>query len=263
LITSLRNPHIQAARKLVKRAVRDASREFLVEGANGVGQALLTSAPLTTVFVEGPEDRFPELTRQARARGVAVLTVSDAVMRAISSTTTPPGIVAVCRFVDRDPVALLREPPTLAVVLAGVRDPGNAGTIIRSCAAAGVNAVFLGNTTVDIYNPKFVRATAGALFTSPFARNVEIPWLMTELGNLGLYRVAADPAGDTAYDRADFRRRTAFVLGNEAWGVPAELASAVDARVSIPMSKSVESLNVGMAATVLLFEAARQRRTGL
>jgi len=95
------------------------------------------------------------------------------------------------------------------------------------------------------------------------ARNVEIPWLMTELGNLGLYRVAADPAGDTAYDRADFRRRTAFVLGNEAWGVPAELASAVDARVSIPMSKSVESLNVGMAATVLLFEAARQRRTGL
>lgn len=262
MITSLRNPQIQAARKLSKRAVRDASREFLVEGANGVGHALQTGAPLTMLFVEGPDDRFPEPVRQAKARGVQVLTVSDAVMRTIASTTTPPGIVAVSRFVDRDPVALLKQPLTLAVVLAGVRDPGNAGTIIRSCAAAGVDAVFLGDSTVDIYNPKLVRATAGALFSSPFARNVEIPWLLTELGNLDLYRVAADPAGKAVYDQVDFRRRTALVLGNEAWGVPAELASAVDARVSIPMSKSVESLNVGMAATVLLFEAARQRRAG-
>ncbi len=260
MITSLRNPHIQAARKLAKRTVRDATREFLVEGANGVGQALESGAPLTILFVQGLDDGFPDLTRQAQARGVQVLTVSDVVMEAISSTTTPPGIVAISRFVDRDPVALLKEPLTLAVVLAGVRDPGNAGTIVRSCAAAGVEGIFLGDTTVDIYNPKVVRATAGALFTLPFSRKVEIPWVLTELGNLDLYRVAADPAGETDYDQVDFRRRTALVLGNEAWGVPAELASAVDARVSIPMSKSVESLNVGMAATVLLFEAARQRR---
>ncbi len=262
MITSLRNPHIQAARKLVKRAVRDAHREFLVEGANGVGQALESGAPLTVLFLTGPGDPFPEHSRQAKARGVMVLVVSEEVMRAISSTTTPAGIVAVSRFVDRDPVALLKEPPSLAVVLAGVRDPGNAGTIIRSCAAAGADAVFLGEATVDIYNPKFVRATAGAIFNLPFARNVEIPWLLRELGKSDLNRVAADPAGEAVYDQVDFRRRTAFILGNEAWGVPEELASAVDARVSIPMSKSVESLNVGMAATVLLFEAARQRRVG-
>lgn len=262
MITSLRNPHIQAARKLVKRAVRDGRREFLVEGANGVGQALESGAPITILFTVGPEETFPEHGRRARARGVPVLAVSDDVMRAISSTTSPAGIVAVSRFVDRDPVALLKESPGLAVVLAGVRDPGNAGTIIRSCAAAGADAVFLGEATVDIYNPKFVRATAGAMFNLPFARNVEIPWLLDELGSLGLQRVAADPVGEAVYDQVDFRRRTAFVLGNEAWGVTEELASAVDARVSIPMSKSVESLNVGMAATVLLFEAARQRRAG-
>ena len=262
MITSLRNPHIQAARKLVKRAVRDARREFLVEGANGVGQALDCGAPLTVLFLAGPDDNFPEHSRRARSRGVPVLVVSEDVMRAISSTTTPAGIVAVSRFVDRDPVALLKEPPSLAVVLAGVRDPGNAGTIIRSCAAAGADAVFLGEATVDIYNPKLVRATAGALFNLPFSRNVEIPWLLEKLGSLDLQRIAADPLGDAVYDQVDFRRRTALVLGNEAWGVTEELASAVDARVSIPMNKSVESLNVGMAATVLLFEAARQRRAG-
>ena len=260
MITSLRNPHIQAARKLVKRAVRDGRREFLVEGPNGVGQALESGAPITILFTVGPGDTFPEHSLRARAHGVPVLAVSEDVMRAISSTTSPAGIVAVSRFVDRDPVVLLKESPGLAVVLAGVRDPGNAGTIIRSCAAAGADAVFLGEATVDIYNPKFVRATAGAMFNLPFARNVEIRWLLNELGSLGLQRVAADPVGEAVYDQVDFRRRTAFVLGNEAWGVTEELASAVDARVSIPMSKSVESLNVGMAATVLLFEAARQRR---
>ena len=262
MITSLRNPSIQAARKLHKRGVRDARREFLIEGANGVGQALQSAAPLTLVFVEGPDDQFPEHTRQARSQGVQVLTVSDAAMRVISSTTTPPGIVAVSRFVDRDPVALLKEQLSLVVVLAGVRDPGNAGTILRSSAAAGADAVFLGDSTVDVYNPKLVRATAGAVFGLKISRNVEIPWLLNELGTLGLHRVSADPAGESVYDQVDFRRRTALVLGNEAWGVTAELASAVDARVSIPMSKSVESLNVGMAATVLLFEAARQRRAG-
>ena len=260
MITSLRNPHVQAARKLTKRAVRDASREFLVEGANGVEQALEMKAPLNVLFVEGPNTGFVELTRRATSRGTRVLTVSDAVMRAISSTTTPPGIVGVCRFVDRDPAGLLNRELTLAVVLAGIRDPGNAGTIIRSCTAAAVDAVFLGTQTVDVYNPKFVRATAGALFSLPFARNVEIPWLLKELGNLEVHRVAADPAGEAAYDQVDFRRRTALILGNEAWGVPAEALSAVDARVCIAMSKKVDALNVGIAETLLLFEAARQRR---
>lgn len=262
MITSLRNPHVQTARKLGKRSVRDDRRQFLVEGANGIGQALAAGAPLSALFVEGPENGFPDLARRAKAAGVQVLTVSDVVMRAISSTTTPPGIVGICRFIDRDPAALLRAPLSLVVVLAGVRDPGNAGTILRSSAAAGADAVFLGTETVDVYNPKFVRATVGALFDVPISRDVEIPWLLKEFGNLGVQRVAADPGGEAVYDQVDFRRRTALVLGNEAWGVPAELAAAVDARVSIPMSKSVESLNVGMAATVLLFEAARQRRAG-
>ena len=260
MITSVRNVHIQNARKLKKRGVRDARREFLIEGAMGVSQALQSSARIHALFLEDSGDNFPELAKAARARKVPLMTVSAPVMKVISSTTNPPGVVAVGEFVDCAPADLLSRSPELVVVLAGVRDPGNAGTIVRSCAAVGVDALFLGDTTVDVYNPKFVRATAGAIFNLPFARNVEIPWLLEELGGLNLNRIAADPRGEVVYDQVDFTGPSALILGNEAWGVTREIAHSADVVVSIPMNESVESLNVGMAATVLLFEAARQRR---
>jgi TrmH family RNA methyltransferase len=184
------------------------------------------------------------------------------VIKVISSTTSPPGVVALGEFVDFATATLLRRPLDLVAVLAAVRDPGNAGTIVRSAAAVGVDALFFGEETVDVYNPKFVRATAGAIFSLPFARNVEIPWLLEELGGLKLNRIAADPAGEVVYDQVDLRGPTALILGNEAWGVTPEIASLADQVVRIPMHEPVESLNVGMAATVLLFEAARQRRSG-
>lgn len=260
MITSVRNSQIQSARKLLRRGVRDLRRQFLIEGVRGVRQALESGGRVNTLFLEESEEGFTDLAKAARARKVAVLTVAAPVMRTISSTTNPPGVVAVAEFVDVEARELLRRPLELAVVLAGVRDPGNAGTIVRSSAAVGVDALFLGDTTVDVYNSKFVRATAGAIFNIPFARNVEIPWLVEELGGLNLNRIAADPTGDVVYDQVDLRSPTALILGNEAWGVSPGIAAAADVVVRIPMSNSVESLNVGMAATVLLFEAARQRR---
>jgi RNA methyltransferase, TrmH family len=262
VITSVRNPQIQSARKLLKRGVRDLRRQFLIEGSMGVAQALESSARLHALFLEESEDSFPDLAMAARARKVPVFTVASPVVKLISSTTNPPGVVAVGEFLDFKASDLLNSPLDLVVVLAGVRDPGNAGTIVRSCAAVGVDALFLGAETVDVYNPKFVRATAGAIFDLPFSRNVEIPWLLEELGGLELNRIAADPAGEVVYDQVDFRGPTALILGNEAWGVAPEIAASTDQVVSIPMREPVESLNVGMAATVLLFEAARQRRSG-
>lgn len=260
VITSVRNAHVLSARKLMKRGIRDARREFLVEGAMGVEQALQNGGRMIALFVDESGNNIAELSRAARARKVPVMEVAEPVMRAIASTATPPGLVAVCEFVDWGAADLLRRKLSLVVVLAGVRDPGNAGTIVRSCAAIGVDALFLGDTTVDIYNPKFVRATAGSMFNLPFARNVEIPWLLEELGKGALNRIAADPKGDVVYDQVDLNVPTAFILGNEARGVAPGVAEACDALVSIPMTDAVESLNVGMAATVLLFEAARQRR---
>jgi RNA methyltransferase, TrmH family len=181
-------------------------------------------------------------------------------MASISDATTPQGIVAVAGFVDEDPESLLDRAADLSVVLADVRDPGNVGTILRSAWAVGAGAVYAGAGTADVYNPKVVRATAGALFRVPVARGVAIPWLLDQLGNRGVHRVAADPHAGVAYDDVDLTRRCALVLGNEAWGVPEEVVRRVDERATIPMRGKAESLNVGAAAAVFLFEAARQRR---
>jgi TrmH family RNA methyltransferase len=113
---------------------------------------------------------------------------------------------------------------------------------------------------VDVYNPKVVRASAGALFHVPVAREVAVPWILTELGARNIRRVAADPTATATYDEVDMRGPSALVFGNEAWGLPGEAVAAVDERASIPMSASAESLNVGIAAAVFLFEAVRQRR---
>lgn len=261
MITSVHNSRVQAAKRLLRRAPRTEQGEFLVEGLRTVREALLAGAPMQALFLDPTKaHEIKEVARLAESRSIRVDEVSPAVMRAISATTTAPGVVGVCRFVDIAAHELIRRRLSLVTVLGQVRDPGNAGTIIRTSRAAGAEAIFVAAGTVDVYNPKLVRAAAGALFSLPLARDVRLGWLMDELGNHRINRVAADPRGDTVYDRVDMVEPTAFLLGNEAWGLPPELLGAVDVSVSIPMAGSFESLNVAVAAGVLLFEAARQRR---
>jgi TrmH family RNA methyltransferase len=241
--------------------LRDRDRTFLVEGVTGLEEALSARARLETVFVEQPASpRVSKLAERAAAAGVPVVEVGDRVMASISDAATPQGIVAIAGFVDQPVERLLEPAPDLSVVLADVRDPGNVGTILRSAWAVGAGAVFLGAGTADVYNPKVVRASAGALFRVPVARGVALPWLLDELGHRGVCRVAADPHSGTAYDDVDLTGRCLLVFGNEAWGVPEEIVHRVDERATIPMRGQAESLNVGAAAAVFLFEAARQRR---
>ena len=260
-LTSPRNPTVQRARKLLRRGLRDRDRAFLVEGVTGLEEALAARARLETVFVEQPaSQRVAQVAERAAAIGVPVVEVGDRVMASISDAATPQGIVAIAGFVDQPAQRLVEPTPDLSVVLADVRDPGNVGTILRSAWAVGAGAVFLGAGTADVYNPKVVRATAGALFHVPIVRNVALPWLLDELGHRGVRRVAADPHSGTAYDEVDLTGRCVLVFGNEAWGVPEEVVHRVDERATIPMRGQAESLNVGAAAAVFLFEAARQRR---
>jgi TrmH family RNA methyltransferase len=217
-----------------------------------------------TVFIrpDAPA-RSAEVAVGAARAGVAVVEVGERVIEAMSDATTPQGVVAVARFVDEPPDALVdRTDRTdgLCVVLADVRDPGNVGTILRSAWAVGAGAVFLGGGTADPYNPKVVRSSAGALFRVPLARGVALPWVLGELGARGFRRVAADAHGGAAYDEVDLTGRCALLFGNEAWGVPEDVLTGVDQRATIPMQGEAESLNVGAAAAVFLFEAARQRR---
>lgn len=261
MITSPRNASVQRARKLQKRGLRDRAGKFLVEGASGIREAIMGGPGIEGLFVESPPPpRIREVIDLAGRCGAPVLDVSPAVMRLISDATTPPGAIAIAPFVDVDSASLLEGPLSLTVVLAGVRDPGNVGTILRTAWAVGVDAVFLGEGTADVYNPKVVRATAGAIFSVPFARDVSILWLLDELGMRGVRRVAADPRAAAVYDEIEMSEPCSLVFGNEASGIPQELAPSVDERACIPMSGKAESLNVGIAAALFLFEAARQRR---
>jgi TrmH family RNA methyltransferase len=262
LITSIRNGLVQRARKLRKRGVRERSRTFLVEGANAIEEALASGRRLEHLFVTEPvPPGVAAVVQKARECRVPVEEVSAGVMEAISDAETPPGAVAIAPFIDRDPELLLAGPAGLLVVLVQLRDPGNLGAILRTARAAGVDGVFLSEGTVDVYNPKVVRASAGALFHVPVAREVAIPWVLAGLRDRDIRRVAADPTATSTYDEVNMRDPCALVFGNEAWGLSEEVVSAVDQTASIPMKASAESLNVGAAAAVFLFEALRQRRS--
>lgn len=260
-IESAQNRKIRSTRKLRKGAVRDREMKFLVEGATGVVESLSSHSSVEEIFLQVPAaPSLEEIGNLAIEKGAAVHEVSDQAMKALSSAATPPGIIAVATFTDTEVGSLLGRPMSLAVILAGLRDPGNAGTILRTAWAVGADAVFFGNESVDVYNPKVVRAAAGALFHQPFARGVEVAFLLEELGKKGLMTVAADPQAGVAYEEINMTKPCAFVFGNEAWGVAEDLLGKTDILASISMESGAESLNVAIAAAVFLFEARRQRR---
>ena len=263
MITSVRNARVAEALKLRKRALRDKRREFLVEGAQAVAEAVAADpSPLRELFV-GPDSSMHPAAVAAGQAGISVTEVSDEVIRALTSTVTPQGLVGVATMVD---ASLDELPPdmSLAVVLFAVRDPGNAGTILRSADAAGADGVVFSEASVDVYNPKVVRSSAGSLFHVPVVRDAGIADTIAALRLRDVAVYAAGTTGESTVYDLDLRSPTAFVFGNEAWGLPAEVAERTDGVVRIPIPGAAESLNLATAAGVVLFEAVRQRapRTG-
>jgi TrmH family RNA methyltransferase len=258
VITSTRNERVAAALKLKKRAFRDAERRFLVEGAQTVGEALHHAGGLLRLYHSDPEHA---LVRRAREAGIELVAVSDEVMGSLTSTVTPQGLLGVAAYVDVELAGLAPDAPCLALLHA-VRDPGNAGTILRSADASGAVGVIFSSESVDPYNPKTVRASAGSLFHVPVVRGVETASAIAAFRDRGMRVLAMDAHGDADLYELDLREPTAFVFGNEAWGLPAEVASLADATVRVPIVGGAESLNLAAAATVCLFEWSRQRREG-
>jgi TrmH family RNA methyltransferase len=258
VITSPRNPKVAAAAKLKKRAFRERERRFLVEGPQAVTEALSCDAGVVRLFHSAD---VPDLIAAAEARDAEVLRVSEDVMAHLTSTVTPQGVVAVADFVDVPPDALPSR-PACAVVLHAVRDPGNAGTVLRSADAAGADAVVFTASSVDAYNPKAVRAAAGSLFHLPVARGPETHQAVGSLRDRGCRVLAMDARGDADLYELDLTGPIVLLFGNEAWGLPAEVAALADATVRVPIRGRAESLNLAAAATVCLFEWARQRREG-
>jgi TrmH family RNA methyltransferase len=254
VLTSLKNPRIQSARKLNRRHIRDIQRAFLIEGAPAVLDAAAAGQRLIEVFVTETADRLDDL----RAVSNEVTVVTEPVLRAVAGTENPSGVVAVVEMPSFSLDALGVD-ADLVLVLARVRDPGNAGTLVRSARAAGADAVVFSEGSVDPFAPKTVRASAGAVAGGGIARDVPLPGAVSLLRDRGFAILGSSSTAPATLYESDLTGRVALCVGNEAWGLP-EAEELVDAVVSIPMPGGMESLNVAVAGSLLLFEALRQRR---
>jgi TrmH family RNA methyltransferase len=261
-LTSIRSPRVKSARQLAKRAFRQRTRSFLAEGPQAAGEALAIPGVVTELFITAPaQARYGEIVLLAAGQGVRVHLVSGEVMAELAQTVTPQGILAVCRFVDVPLSQVTAAAPPLAVVLANVRDPGNAGTVLRTADAAGAQGVIFSETSVDPYNSKCVRASAGSLFHVPVVMSVPLPAAVAALRDAGLRVLAADGSARRSLDDLDaggwLRQPTAWLFGNEAWGMPGDVLALADEAVAVPIYGRAESLNLAAAAAVCLYASAR------
>ena len=263
MITSTQNQqvkHVIALRK--KGKYRRENESYLVEGSRMFFE--LAPKEIVSVYLS---DHYEKLALSGKEKMPAIPyeTVSDDVFAQMSDTQTPQGILAVAKMKhytmeDILTPALGTDAP-LVLILENLQDPGNLGTILRSAEAAGVSGILMTEGTVDIYNSKVVRSTMGAGLRVPFMYTENLKQTVDVLRGHKLRIYAAYLDKSTAYDRVDYTDGTAFMIGNEAAGLTKEAVSLSDGKIHIPMLGKVESLNAGVAASLLVYEAARQRRS--
>jgi RNA methyltransferase, TrmH family len=237
---------------LSRRSVRTERRLFLAEGPNAV-EAALEAGCVDEVFAVS-DRALPVLPD-----GVRLTLVDERALASLSDAVTPAGVVALCRYVDV-PVDRAIDGARLVVICADVRDPGNAGTVIRCADAAGADGVVLAGHSVDLYNPKTLRASVGSAFHLPIAVEPSAESAVRAAKEAGLTVLAADGAGEVGLYDAPLADPTAWLFGNEAWGLPGDLAALADHRVAIPIHGRAESLNLSTAAALCLYESIRLQR---
>jgi TrmH family RNA methyltransferase len=268
IMTNPRSERVKAVRALAGSSVRKRAGRFVVEGPQAVREAVLAADVHDVYVTEASAQRYPEIVGAARERRLRVHVGTAEVLDAMS----PDGqhVVAVVGLASHTLAEL--DAPRLVAILANVRDPGNAGTVIRAADAAGADAAVLTTESVDVHNPKVVRSTAGSLFHLPVVTGADLAATVDSLRAAGLLVLAADGAGtfdlDDLLDVAgsaedgvpDLARPTAWLFGNEAWGLRDEDRALADAVVRVPIRGRAESLNLATAATVCLYASARAQR---
>lgn len=266
MIDNPRSPRVRAAAKLAKRSQRAETGLFLVEGPQAVDEAVRRRPELVREIFVTPaaDDRHRALLDEARAAGIRIEQVSDPVLAVIADTVTPQGMVAVCALFPTGLDEVIAREPRLVAVLEEVRDPGNAGTIIRVADAAGADAVILTGTSVDPFNPKAVRATTGSIFHIPVVVGVSLDSALDRLRASGVRVLAADVSGEDLLGvraAGELDGPTAWLFGNEARGLTAEQLELADRAVIVPIYGAAESLNLATAAAVCLYESAFAQRS--
>ena len=266
MLDNPRSPRVRAVAKLAKRAARSETGLFLLEGPQAVAEALAFRPELVIELYATPTalERYSDIAQTAVEAGVDVEFVTEHVLDAMADTVTPQGFVAVCRQFPTSVRDIFAGEPRLIAVLEEVRDPGNAGTIIRAADSAGADAVVLTGRTVDLYNPKVVRSTTGSLFHVPVAVGATLEDVVGRAHTAGLQVLAADIKGEdllTARSDGQLARPTAWVFGNEARGLTDDLLELVDRVVTVPIYGRAESMNLATAASVCLYESAFAQRS--
>ena len=271
MIESISNPQIKKIMKLNKNAkYRRQEQAFVAEGWKTVGEALargvVTTLYVSERFMDTWQDELREVEGEVWSKvahnidSTHVEYVASKLFIQLSDTITPQGIIALVKMPHYDRQALLNTENGCLLCLEDVQDPGNLGTILRAGEAAGVTGVIMSHDCVDIYNPKVIRSTMGSVYRMPFVYVEHLPETLEVLAEAGIHSYAAHLKGKNSYDQEDYTKGTAFLIGNEGNGLRDEVADVAECYIKIPMCGEVESLNAAVASSVLMFEAARQRR---
>jgi len=266
MLENPRSPRVRAVANLSKRSARDESGLFLLEGPQAVSEALTYRSELVVELFATPTalDRYTNIAEAAVDAGVDVEFVSEQVLEAMADTVTPQGFVAVCHQFPTSVKDIFAAKPKLIAILEEVRDPGNAGTIIRAADAAGADAVILTGRSVDLYNPKVVRSCTGSIFHLPVAVSATLEDVRGRAQMAGLQVIAADIAGEdllAARNEGVLKAPTAWLFGNEARGLTEEDLKGADRVISVPIYGHAESMNLATAASVCLYESAFSQRS--
>jgi TrmH family RNA methyltransferase len=256
-----RSPRVRAVAKLAKKGARAETALFLLEGPQAVAEALSYRPELVVELYATPTalERYTDIAQSAVDAGVDVEFVSEHVLETMADTVTPQGFVAVCHQFPTSLKDIFAAGPRLVAVLEEVRDPGNAGTIVRAADSAGADAVIFSGRTVDLYNPKVVRSTTGSIFHLPVAVGASFGDVRERIAGAGMQLLAADVKGDdllAARKEGALGRATAWLFGNEAHGLPDETLASVDRVITVPIYGRAESMNLATAASVCLYESA-------
>ncbi len=260
MLTSLQNPLIKQIRKLHQSKERRSQQIFLLEGTHLLEEACAVNYPLLTVcYTPEWQERHPELWENACQQAKRAELVSPEALKAIATTIQPDGVVATAPRLGDQKRSPLLPINSLGLVLETIQDPGNLGTIIRTAAAAGAGGLWLSEDSVDLDNPKVLRASAGQWFRLPMAVSSDLSALVQERQAAGMQVVATVPSAALSYWEIDWQLPTLILLGNEGAGLSDELVALADVQGKIPLNSGVESLNVAIAAALMLYEAQRQR----
>ncbi len=261
MLTSLQNSLVKQIRKLHSAKERHKQDLFLLEGTHLLEEAMAVGYPLEVICCTPQwQISHPLLWEQALLKCDRTQVVSQEVLAAMATTVQPDGVIATAQRRD----CVLAAPSTgLVLALENVQDPGNLGTIIRTAAAAGISGLWLSGAGVDIDNPKVLRASAGQWFRVEIGVSEDLKTIVQQSRAAGMQIVATLPSATVTYWQVDWQKPSLILLGNEGAGLSADLVNMADQQVKIPLSPGVESLNVGITAALMLYEAQRQKMDSL